>query len=87
MLTTTNLHYAGRPVVKDSTNSLFYLISRHRSYKTAKEKVEGLDSTSGVHIIGPHSAGQGKMYWVVRQLPKDKEQEGRQKLGLRYRSW
>lgn len=80
MITVTDLHYAGRPVVQDGTGALFYLISKHRSYKTAKNKVEKLDFTKGVHIIGPHTAGQGKMYWVVSRLPKDKEQAGRRKL-------
>lgn len=87
MIAKTTLHYAGRPVVRDVTNSLFYLISKHRSYKAARDKVDGLDSTSGVYLVGPHSVGRGKMFWVMRQLPKDKEREGRRKLGLRYKSW
>ena len=76
MITKTNLHYAGRPVVKDSFNNLFYVVSKHRTYKAAREKDKKLDNPANINKMG-------EMYFVIYRLPTDKEREAQRKLGIR----
>ncbi len=71
----TGLSYAGRPIVRNQLNQLYYVISKHRTLKGWRDQNAKRDHSANLGMMG-------KMYVATYRMTEDKEQDTRRRLGL-----